>query len=165
MKHICLILAVFLLISLFSGCSQPTSADAPTFYYLKAEPEYGSNGSVFGSESRHNIDGNTQLRYLLALYFNGPIDNALQSPFPKGSAILLQWTEDTCLHLTMNGAFAKLSGIELIKACACIALTVFSNSDAETTIIHYTEAATGISRNLEFTRDSLVLQDGLLPQQ
>ena len=163
MKYACLILAVLMIFSMLLGCSGPSAGDVPTFYYLNAEPEYGSEGSVFGSESRDNAGDNPQLAYLLALYFSGPVDNTLRSPFPNGSAVLLKRTDDASLHLTMNGAFAKLSGIDLTKACACIALTVFSNSEVQTTIIHYTEAATGISKNLEFSRNSLMLQDAVLP--
>ena len=164
MKYIRLILAVMVLFSLLQGCSQPAADNAPTFYYLNAEPEYGSDGSIIGSESRHNAEDNTQLRYLLALYFSGPIDSTLRSPFPKGSAILNLWTEETCLHLTMNGAFSNLSGVEMTKACACIALTVFDNSDAQSVEVHFTEAATGISRKLVFSRDSMVLHDEIMPE-
>ena len=134
MKYICLILVVFLLFSLFFGCSQPDTGSTPTFYYLHTKPEYGSEASVIGSESRYNAGENSQLRYLLALYFSGPINDSLRSPFPKGSAILDLWEEDLSLHLTMNGAFAKLSGMDMTRACACIALTVFDNSDSDCNI-------------------------------
>lgn len=163
MKYIHLILAAAVLISLLPGCSGTPAADVPTFYYLLEQPQYGSDGSIIGSESRLNADDNTQLRYLLALYLSGPIDQRLRSPFPKGTAFLDLRFEGDCLHLTMNGAFSILNSIDITKACACIALTMFDCCDAQNLVIYYTETASGLSKSLEFSRDSLMLQDTLAP--
>ncbi len=162
MKYVRLFLVILFLFSLLQGCSQPAD-DPPTFYYLHAEPQYGISGSIIGSESRRNADTDMQLRYLLALYLSGPIDSSLRTPFPKGSAILVHHMDEQWLHLTMNGAFYKLEGVDIIKACACISLTVFENSDIQGISIHFTEAGSGIPRKVEFSRDSLMLHDAVLP--
>ena len=156
MKYIRLILVAAVLLSVLAGCSESPASDAPTFYYLLAQPEFGSDGSIIGSESRPSAEGNNQLRYLLALYLSGPIDQRLRSPFPKGTAFLDLRFEGDCLHLTMNGAFSILNSIDITKACACIALTMFDCCDAQNLVIYYTETASGLSKSLEFSRDFFV---------
>lgn len=163
MKYIRLILVAAVLISVLAGCSESPASDAPTFYYLLAQPEFGSDGSIIGSESRPSAEGNNQLRYLLALYLSGPIDESLRSPVPNSTAIMDLHFEGISLHLTMNGAFSTLSSVDITKACACIALTVFDCSNAQSIVIHYTETASGVTKALEFSRDSLLLHDSLMP--
>ena len=40
---------------------------------------------------------------------------------------------------------------------------MFDCSDAQNLVIYYTETASGLSKSLEFSRDSLMLQDTLAP--
>lgn len=162
MRYLTIVLIVLSLLLCFPGCQSPQD-NGPAFYYLNAESGYGSSGSIIGSENRSSADVDGNLRYMLALYLNGPIDDGLRSPFPNGTAIVSLESSGDTLYLTMSSPFAKLSGTELTKACACIALTVFGNTDAQSVVIHAKDAESGTTRTMELSRDSLVLQDSLSP--
>lgn len=161
MKYICAMTALALLLC-FAGCGQPQDNDGPAFYYLLQEPSY-DNGSIIAPEQRSSLDQGSSLEYLLAHYLNGPESDHLSSPFPKGTAIDDMTWDGNILQLSMNGVFSALSGIDLTKASACLAMTVFSGTDAELVRLTYTDSLTGTNKCMELSRDSLVLQDTLTP--
>lgn len=131
----------------------------PTFYYLRGEITYGSQNSVIDSEQLLTAGGSSDLDYLLALYFAGPTDDRLRSPYPIGTEVLNFERSGTDFLLTMNSAFAKLEGIALTKACACLAITVFGIVDVESVTIQAEDDRGDVTQTIQLNRDSLVLQD------
>lgn len=159
-----LILSLALLLSLCACNTQQTAFNGPvTFYYLRsdisADATYGDADSVIVPEIQDSLELRSGLNYLLALYLNGPTDNRLYSPFPADLQIVsIQRTEDT-LIVTFNNSLAKLKGIKLTKACACIALTCLGLTNAETiSICADTEMLENL-RSIDLSRNDLILQD------
>lgn len=144
-----------------SGCLTSKSDGSPTFYYLHKEPTYTE--SIIGSEPRLSVEADSDLGYLLALYLSGPISNDLYSPFPKGAAIDSLDRNGETLEITMNSVFGKMTGITLTKACACLALTVFENSEVQVVFIHAVDPESGSAKDIQLTRDSFLLYDDLTP--
>lgn len=136
-RPISILLTVLLILSL-CACEIQNDDDyiSPIdLYYVRIQdPEnlhHGSDNSVIAV---HTIEGKglkEDLAYLLSLYFRGPSDPELESPFPRGTS-LVEWSlTDSLLTLTLSDSFATLTGIDLTLACACLTITCLSLTEAE----------------------------------
>ena len=160
------VIALLLVVMLLAGCSGPgTRMKEPvTFYYLRTHADsnvyddFFSEG-IIGSEIREASDHRENLRYLLTVYFRGPLAPELTSPFPMGCRILEIQQEDGKLTILLNPILAENSELDITIACACLAKTCMELTDVDTVQIE--------SRNLEdkllfsrtFTQDNLFLND------
>ena len=154
-KIIALMLAVFLLFSL-TGCLETT--DTATFYYARHEDSYlyGLDNGVISGEERDVTGHRGDLKYLLTLYLHGPTMEYLHSPFPSGLMLRSVERVDDTLHVELSASLTMLTGTDLTLACACLAQTCFSLTDAEAVTIS-SEGLGFVSMTL--TRDSLLLAD------
>lgn len=164
------IIALLLLMLMLSGCAISGSKikDSVTFHYLHVRSDdqvydsYFADG-IMGTESREAAGRRDDLNYLLTVYFRGPLDPELVSPFPMGCRILEIEQQDGLLRLQLNPILAEKSDMEITIACACLAKTCMELTDADTVQIE--------SRNLEgkllyariFTQDNLLLNDNYTP--
>ena len=102
MKRIqCLLLAAALLLTLV-GCTLSHKPEHPVrFYFLRAADryEYGSVDGVVTYEERDAAGYERDLRYLLTLYLQGPVDEGLRSPFPADCRLLTMSCKDGDLTL------------------------------------------------------------------
>ncbi len=161
---ISLILCITVLFGL-TACSRDTSAGGGTvtFYYLRsnisAYTDYGDANSVIVAEAQPALEYSNTLGYLLALYLNGPSDSRLYSPFPSDLRIRSIEQTDSTIRIDCNEALARLKGIKLTKACACLALTCFSLTDAETVSIQANTELLDNLQSIDLTRDDLILED------
>lgn len=114
-------------IMLFSGCSfmdNKSEENQVQFYYLHKEPEYGSENGVIFSESRQV--GTYRESFVFSMYLQGPTDQSLVSPFPKGVSLVSVSQNGSKLELTLSSEFTSLQGYQLTLAYACIAHTAAS---------------------------------------
>ena len=135
MKRIgCLLLCCLILFSI-SGCpaSENENTNPVFFYYLRNPSDYiyGSEDGVIFGESREISGHEGDLKYLLTLYLQGPLDEKLHPPFPDGCRILELQRDDTQLTLLLNANFSTLKDMDLTLACICISKTCFSLTDAQ----------------------------------
>jgi len=153
MKHAIL---WFLVISvLLSGCSieGSDSDDTLTFYYLENTYTYGADGAVMDSELRDASGHRRDLSYLMALYLMGPTEEDHTMPLPPGTRIYGTVLEDGNITLQLSEAAINMSDAELSLASACLSLTCFGFSDAESVCVQAGE------RSVTMTRDSMTLYD------
>lgn len=154
-----LLLSVLLLMS---ACGSPSLKDPGNFYYKRYEQSYGAADSVIRAEQRELKDIRHDIGAVLELYFQGPLDRDLASPFPQNTTVV-KWTfVDNTLLLTLSGEFAELSGIDLTIACSCIAKTVMEltpvqriNFQAENALLNGEQSISMSTRNLQLEDDSL----------
>ena len=158
--------ALLMLMLMLSGCAISGSKikDPITFHYLHVQSDdqaydaYFAEG-IMGTETREAAGRRDDLNYLLTVYFRGPLDPELASPFPMGCRILEILQQDGLLTLQLNPILAEMSDMEITVACACLAQTCMDLTDADAVQIE--------SRNLEgkllfsrtFTQDNLFLND------
>ena len=139
-----------------AGCVQ-TPEDG-MFYYTRYDDayQYGQENAVIAGEYREITSHNQDLTYLLTLYFHGPTQENLCSPFPSGITLRsVERTRDT-LMVELSASLTMLSGTDLTLACACLAKTCFSLTDAQAVTI----SSDGLGFvSITLTRDSLVLFD------
>ena len=114
-------------IVILSGCAIKDSKskdDQMQFYYLQRETEYSTENGVISSESRQA--GSYKDSFILSMYLQGPTEQNLVSPFPKGVSLISVSQNGTMLELTLSSEFTSLQGYSLTLAYACIAHTAAS---------------------------------------
>jgi hypothetical protein len=149
---------------LLCGCTQrkPELQKPVSFYYLPAEYTFGVTDCIILPELREG-SGIDDLKEMLALYLNGPVDPAFHSPFPVGTKLLeLEQTDDT-LHLTLSDSFASLQGHRLTLACAAITKTCLELTSCVNIQIRAETAALDGQKFIEMNASSLLLLDNAEP--
>ena len=155
MKKLMSLLLVLTLCLSLTACADK---NAVTYYYVRREDEYlyGTADGVMVGEAREAAGHADDLRYLLTLYFHGPVSENLKSPFPIGTQLVELAQEEDCLNIRLTSMFSVLEGADLTLACACLARTCFDLTDAQTVSIMAMGRET-VSMTIE--RDSLLLVD------
>ncbi len=153
-RLLCLLLILSQLFPLL-GCGKGHQ-DQATFYYERAEYQYGSADAVLVPEAR-DITGHVgELRFLLSLYLTGPLDEKLTSPFPRGTRLEDLVLEDGSLRIYLSDIGSRVSQAQFSLACACLTLTCLELTSADQVTIH------SGSRSITMDRDSLVLDDNII---
>ena len=150
--------ALLLLLSLCLSLSACARQDAVTYYYVRSRQDYiyGSAEGVMVGENREAAGHVDDLRYLLILYFHGPVSENLKSPFPSGTVMEAVVQDEDSLDIRLSGIVSMMEGTNLTLACACLARTCFELTDVESVTIR-SEALSAMT--ITFTRDSLLLVD------
>ena len=125
---------------------------------LTDNSEYFSEG-VIGAEERDVTSHLDDLSYLLTVYFRGPLDPDLSSPFPMGCRILEIQLSDGQLTIWLNPILAEKSEMDITLACACLALTCLDFTDVDSVQIESRNLEEDILFSRTFTRDNLFLND------
>ncbi len=124
-RSICFVLCLGLLFSL-CGCTQQTTPDVRipgAFYYRRTQTVYGEPDGLIAPEIRETAGLSSDVDTLLSMYFEGPISADLESPFPRDTQVVSWEIRNNTLTLTMNEAFAALTGVEKTLACVCATKT------------------------------------------
>lgn len=166
--------AVFLLSALvfgLCGCSffSGSPKEPVEFFYPWADLETAMKQypacTAIGSEMREASGHTGELNYLLPLYLRGPLDPELKSPFPAGCQIVgIRWEQKT-LHITLNGTFAQLDGLDLTTACSCLAKTCFGMTSAYQVCIEANSPDGNSTVSVVIKADSLLLEDDYEPSE
>ena len=163
MKRLIPLLLAFLLLT---GCafSGNKLKDPVTFYYLRnatdstAYDDFFAKG-VISSEEREASGHGDDLEYLLTVYFRGPLDQGLISPFPLGCRILEMQKAENELTLLLNPILSEKSDLDVTLACACLAKTCLDLADVDTVRIEARNLEDKLLFTRTFTRDNMLLQD------
>ena len=155
-KLICFLLACLLVFPL-AGCIKKTKDSEVPFYYRRAEFDYGTPDGIMAKEL-HDVAGHTDdLKYLLALYLQGPSDQELVLPFPDGIILVDFAQEGQTVDVTLSSIATRLDDMDLTIACVCLAETCFAISDAQQIHIQSLVSAAGKSVDTTITRGSVLL--------
>ena len=157
MKKLICFLLVFLVVLSITGCVKGPTDSEVSFYYRRAEFDYGVPDGIMAQEL-HDVTGHTDdLKYLLALYLQGPSDQELVMPFPDGIILVDLSQEDQTVTVTLSSIATRLDDMDLTIACVCLAETCFAISDAQQVHILSLVSAAGKSVDTTITRGSILL--------
>lgn len=155
-KLICFLLAGLLAVSM-AGCIQEPSDSEVPFYYRRAEFDYGTPDGIIAPEL-HDVTGHTDdLKYLLALYLQGPSDQELVLPFPEGMILVDLTEKEQTVTVTLSSSVTRLDDMDLTIACVCLAETCFAIRDVQQVHIQSLVSAAGKSVDTTITRGSILL--------
>lgn len=151
---------------LLTGCSLANHnvKEPAEFYYPRVctRPDeyrtYFSEGAI-GSEIREASGHTDDLYYLLSMYLRGPLDPQLVSPFPVGCALVNAQQDGSELTVSLTSGASLLSDLDLSMACACIAKTCMSLTDAQTVRIESLGINNQVLFEFTITADSFLLED------
>ena len=161
MKRI-LIVILFVCFALpFSACGKKTDElQVPAnFYYLRQDFLYGVEDGVISSEAREAVHIKDNLTVLLTEYLKGPKENQLTRCVPASVSVVAVKREDRTITLMLSPDFARLSGVDLTLACACLSMTVLDYTDADAVEIMAEDELLGDSEQIKMTREDLLLLD------
>ena len=162
MKKMITIFLLFSLILGLYGCSSGIQGyQFPVdFYYLRNDTEiqYSKEDGIITFETREAGHGDN-LTHLLNLYFQGPSDEMLTSPFPEGLNVISAHFNHNALDLILSDEFSELSGIQLTLACACIARTCLLWEGVDAINIRVQDNKAEASQTILLTKDSIEFFD------
>ena len=116
-------LIVLLSIGLLACGNTKSSGIAMEFFYRTEKLGYGDEAGVISAEQRYVDDANA-IADILSVYFSGPENDTLRSPFPNDLTVKSITLNSTSIELVLSDQIAALSGIDLTIACACIQKTI-----------------------------------------
>lgn len=111
------------------GCQmQPDSAGIrkPVKFYYKVNQPVGTQAvaeQAVDCEQREAAGHETDYRWLLDAYFEGPSQENLVAPFPKSTTLRAAALDNGTMYVDVSKDLAELTGIDLTLACSCIFLT------------------------------------------
>lgn len=157
-KWIALLLMALLLLT---GCGRKGKPlfEPVYFYYPRTEYDYGSADSVITWEAMDGTGHMEDWAYLMGEYFSGPIDEALENPFPPGTELLSAGLEGETFCLELSREALALPEYEFSLGCACLSMTFFELTQAQQVVV------TCGPRQLTIPRDGTLLLDDHWPQQ
>lgn len=167
MKKVLLsILVLALLVPLF-GCSPGGTEEPVQFYYLRNSDAflYGSADGVVTFEERESSGHVGDVKYLLTLYLQGPLDETLESPFPDGCRLVELSRSGSEMTVTLNSYFVTLKGMDLTLACVCLARTCLSLVNVQTVHIQAESFDGQLVVHETINIDSLLLEDSTVPTE
>ena len=105
------------------GC-QSENDTQHAFYYLRTEETiaYGKEDALIAAVPQE-FGPDMELDTIVQLYLDGPVEENLRSPFPRGTYLLSVTTQNDTLTLILSREFSTLDGIQLTVASACLTAT------------------------------------------
>ena len=154
-------LLALLLCLLLAGCAitQTQYVNPIRFYYNRTEVAYNQPGGTLAYETRDLMSRQVGIDEILALYFAGPQDEALVSPFPSGTACTALSMQDGVLTLTLNDAYAQLTGAARTTAAACLTLTLTQIRTVEEVCLETPDAVSAEQRQVHYRASDFILRD------
>lgn len=153
-----LLIAVFLT---FSACQQkPEEPEyTVTVYYKSAAITYGTANGVIAPYSLDATDHENDIRYLLNAYFSVPRSDQYDATFPPNTQLVNLELDGLTAKIILNDEFAKLTGLNLSLACACVTQTVISLTGCREVIISTLNAKLDGQNFITLSSDSYLLLD------
>lgn len=159
-RLICLTLTlVFLLLSGWHYSEGGDILEPVEFFYPRATHDfvYGAQDGVLAAEVREASGHVDDLNYLIAMYLRGPQDKNLRPPFPVGCRLEEVRSGGNTLCVVLSGEFTELENTEMTLACAALAKTCMSLSNAQR--VRIDSATEEKTFTITLNEDSLLLAD------
>lgn len=128
-KTLCLILAMLLL----TGCVPGNNkiVEPVTFYYCNRNISYTGTEDVISKEIRDGDGMNGDLYQLISMYLEGPDSDELYCNIPAGTEVKAVDIRYGIVYLVLSESFTALTGMDLSLTCTCLALTLYSLTEAD----------------------------------
>lgn len=156
MKRALAFILLMIIIFCSCGCAHTAGTATANFYYCAIDPDYHTQSSIIQSELRKVETNLSDLEGVLSLYFDGPVSNRLESPFPAGTKLKTAQPGKDITAIVLSDHISTLSGVELMIACACLATTVMEITQADIVQIRAETALLDNQEFLEFSAQSLL---------
>ena len=152
----CLLFMLFL-----TGCNSPSEEyiEPVNFYFLKADVTYFTDDGVICREQREAHGYRQDYEQLLRSYLLGPGTAEMRRVFPKNVELVRLELSETGAVVTLNDAVARLTGLDLTIACACLTATVCDMTGVKTVTLRAETQLLDGNKSITMTRDHILLLD------
>lgn len=157
-------LTILVLISVIFTCTacrqvpeQPFST--VTVYYKAANISYGTADGVIIPYQLDATNHENDTIYLLNAYFANIVSDDYDATFPRSTRLISLERDGLTAKITLNDEFAKLTGLKLSIACACLTQTVISLTGCQEVIISAEHSQLDGRNFITLSRDSYLLLD------
>lgn len=162
MKRLYSFVLVGLILTALLGCDVRKSEDAVLFYYRKTNiSTSGGDTGVIAPEARDVSVSRDDLEHLLTLYFLGPLEAGLQSPFVDGTTVADIERLPDMLVITLDSTSQQTQGLEWTVACTCLAKTCFELADVASVQVKIPSDNDSPGISTEICRENIILSDGI----
>ena len=120
-KRVCALLLLFLL-CLLTACGQRTGADGPYRIYFLPDRQTGY-GSALAAQDWEGT-GTPLSEELMQALLDGPTQEGLVSPFPRGLSVQSLELEGDTICVTLSEHYSGLTDMAQTLADACIVMTL-----------------------------------------
>ena len=159
-KTVAFSLILLMLLSLLGCTQQEPQLNNPISFYYPVVPEYRREDDPVIRAELHEGNGmETNLLPLLSRYVCGPESPDLVDIFPSDAYPVSIYNHNRAATVYMSPGFAKLTGIDLTMACACLSATLMDIADLETVNICVKDALLDGNQSIMMSRDSFTLVD------
>ncbi len=163
-RFLCLLLALILMLPLCACDSEEEKILEPVnFYYRRSEVDFAAENGLIAPYIAESA-GYDEVIPLLQLYLDGCDEDEFHHTFPTGTELLDAYVRDKTLYLFLSADFARLSGVDLRIACACITMTALELVDATYVNISANGVPMDGSLTIILSLEDLILQDVYTPE-
>lgn len=144
-KKTALALSALVLLLSASGCAMAAQQAMnrencyALYFQLRDLDDAGGEDAIraesSGISKQDGRDSRQLAEAMLELLLDDPVDDALRSPFPAGTAIRSVTVQDGRAAVDLSMAYSSLSGVHLSMADYCVALTLTQLPDVRTVSI------------------------------
>lgn len=158
-KCLCMLLTVILAASLCACRPESAKLQQPVnFYYRNSEILFGSSNGLISPQVTESAGFHDTVA-LLNAYLKGPETSAFDATFPASTKVLEMTIQGDTAYLGMNDSLARLSGIDLTVACACIAMTTAELTGVKTVTISASNELLDGAASITMNVDDLIFSD------
>lgn len=163
-RLICFALAILFSMQLCSCKQEKEKIQKPVnFYYRNSETSYGSERGVISPQVAESEGIDNQID-ILNKYLRGATDTSHVATFPASTKLLELTVIENTAYLKMNDALARLTGMELTVACACITLTVMDLTGVSNVNIRTSNEPLDGSESINMNLENVMLLDLYTPE-
>ena len=167
MKRIfCLILAICIAF-LLPGCKDKEEPilEPVNFYYRNADISYDSSTGLISAQVTESAGYDRNFLDILNFYLKGPIQDHFEHTFPSGTKALSLEFIGSNAQIVLSNDFARLGGIDLTIACACLSMTVMELTNSSSVTIRAESTTIGGNDSITMDKDNILLFDNAYPYQ
>lgn len=155
----CLMLLVLLFLPGCQSQEEEEFVQPVNFYFPKADVTYFSAEGVISREVREADGYRQNYEYLLKMYLKGPESGELKRVFPKNVDLVRLELSETGATVVLSDAAARLTGLDLTVACACLTATVCDMTGVQTLTIRTKTQLLDGNKTITMSRDQILFLD------
>ena len=163
-RFFCLLLSAIMLLTLFGcGSKEQKILEPINFYYRRSEIDFAAENALIAPLVVESA-GFDEIIPLLKIYLRGCEDDQFHHTFPTGTELVDAYVRGHTLYLFLSSDFARLTGIDLSIACACITMTALELVDATYVCISANDVALDGAQSVTLSMEDLILEDTFIPE-
>ena len=161
MRNFLSVILIFVILLTGTACQEKPEepVSTVTVYYKASQISYGTSDGVIIPYALDATGHEADNVYLLNTYFANIPPEKYAATFPPSTRVVSLNLDGLTAKIVLNEEFAKLTGLNLSIACACLTQTVIALTECHEVIISAENAQLDGNNFITLNRDSYLLLD------